>query len=104
MVRLIVHNAKRSVDLFKQNDPHELMRKCELRKAHRLVNPSHDIFGQPQGSSYNERDCAFTVHHEMRQMCRKTLGRIYRCDIPGIFEPDLRSHLLERSRRKGTAV
>ena len=65
MVRLIVHNAKRSVDLFKQNDPHELMRECELRKAHRLVNPSRDIFGQPQGSSYDERDRTFAVHHEM---------------------------------------
>ena len=65
MVRLIVHNAKRSVDLFKQNDPHGLMRECKFRKAHRLVNPSHDIFGQPQGSSYDERDRTFAVHHEM---------------------------------------
>ena len=65
MVRLIVHNAKRSVDLLKQNDPHELMRKCELREAHRFVSPSHDVFGQPQGSSYNESDRAFAVHHEL---------------------------------------
>lgn len=65
MVRLIVHNAKRSVNLFKQNDPHELMRECEFRKAHRFVSPSHDSFGQPQGSSYDERNRAFAVHHEM---------------------------------------
>ena len=74
MVRFMVHDPVRSVYLFKQYDPHQLMRESECGEAEGLIRAPHDLIGKTERSADDKGDCTLTFQHQSRHMCGKALG------------------------------
>ena len=76
MIRLPRNNPVTPVNLFQQHHPHQLMRKCHLRKAQGKVRPLHNVPGQSQRTSYDKHNMAYPIHSQpLNPACQLLAGQ-----------------------------
>ena len=77
MIRLPMNNPITPINLLQQNYPHQLMRKCHLGEAQRIIGFGQDFFPKADGAADDENDMAVALDAEgvdlFRQFFRSEL-------------------------------
>ena len=74
MVGFISNYFETSVQLFQQNHPPHLMRKCHPGKGKPEISPLADRFAQSQTAADHEGDAADSVHSQLLKPIRQAFG------------------------------
>ncbi len=61
MVRLPPHDLKPAVNLLKQNEAHQLVRKCHGGEAETEVSTAQNVVGKAEGPPNDKRDVTIAI-------------------------------------------
>ena len=75
MIRLPPPNPKRPINLLHQHQPHQLMRKCHLRKRKLHIRPLQHLIRQPKRPADHKRHLTTPVQRQFIQLRRQLLRR-----------------------------
>ena len=78
MIWLSPYNPEAPINLFQQNDPHQLMWKRHCRKTELLICSGKHLFRKPQGTSDYKTQMAISLYRKRVKMRRQVLRRTFR--------------------------